>query len=305
MVLSQIQNIAVNGAGNSKAGLIAGLRQLSNTPEQRGKLILAVEGDNDIRFYGRFLNPDKITIHQSRGCRKVTMELRNLTPMQLSLVRSFLIVILDADGIRLPGVTPKPMPDMVFRTDTRDWETTVMRDMPLSDFWTITLAQQAETLDLGKHLLDPLYIWSCTAAHCFIRQYVHGINASANMSGFDWSSHTGLSLADTLTAIKRMPPNIKDGRTKSGVDEALQESEIDQLLLSYTNVSPWDLHRGHNLVKGLCHRFMQVTRRQKKEKDMTILLADSFPPEKFRATVLARNLENYLRTRGVSNIWKT
>ena len=103
MVLSQIQNIAVNGAGNSKAGLIAGLRQLSNTPEQRGKLILAVEGDNDIRFYGRFLNPDKITIHQSRGCRKVTMELRNLTPMQLSLVRSFLIVILDADGIRLPG----------------------------------------------------------------------------------------------------------------------------------------------------------------------------------------------------------
>jgi hypothetical protein len=216
-------------------------------PANAGKVCVAVEGDDDISLYGKFLNSQLVYFSPTGVCLFIVPILE-----QLPEYNSQLIGIKDADFDYLRGVN-YTLPNL-FLTDTHDAETMMLQRSIINDIvYEYTHQQMPNIVNDAFGALE----W-----YSYLQYYNTEIITSVNNDGirfkglsisklFDGS--TPICCADCLDIVKHYADNQR-------LMHFPTEVQLQSFKSQKATTEMFNLHRGHDVTRCIgimirCHTY--------------------------------------------------
>lgn len=270
------------------------VRKMLANPMTKGKVIVLVEGDDDIPVY------EKLLIHSStivkaapegngvRGCRYVELVTERIVSQKPNTA---LIGIRDADYTKwLPGYV---LPTNVFRTDEHDMEMMLMRGVNLS-----------QSLDGLKQGAMGIWIWVRDNI-CIPRGQMRLLNDvldlrcsfkdQARISNLWDFSHGSVRKGGWQTLMET--DFIRNCNSQNGVKFTPRAMRIEIAKLKLNNVPWYEICQGHDSVKALQY---ELNDSKINENIITKIIRDAYSVIDFHNTRLCNDLIMFSRKFGMN-----
>lgn len=269
------------------------LMSLINHEVNEGKVFVIVEGTDDEKFYGRFLDDKKVEFYVSESCYYVVKILEELNGKELFDNR--LIGIKDADFDHL-FVKTYPHLSNLFVTDKHDMELLSICDETIialrlecrihKDVPFITKAEN-DLLNLSFLRLYNQKI---------VDQGLEGINFDAIKIATIYDGENPVDLECCVNYIKSTCNN-------SRLPHYPSIEQVQVLKDTYKDVALDQITRGHDLVYALVERAKKISNTELGHKDISRILRVSCPYSFFKSTQLFQEINNWSESLGY-RLWR-
>lgn len=282
--MNSIKQALTNSGDSSQTNTV---RLLFRNPLNKGKIILLVEGSDDVNVFEKFFNPRLVYLHFVCNCNEIIRVLNQIERRY----QNRLLAIKDADFDRLKGITYTHT--NLFLTDYHDAEM-----LMLSGYGTMLLAMrynidtmQIPTFEQLMHDIESL-------------SYLKFYNSTNDLKiNFDKpeidSFYTGKSPLDySAYAISLFgkPANIGKRVTESTIiNFACSLDYSDKDLLQLTN--------GHDMF-DVVYKIIRLNYRQNlRKKEVAKEMRRIYTWNRFEKTVLYNSLDKWFSSHNYENVW--
>ncbi len=260
------------------------VKGLLNSPMNRDKIVIAIEGADDRDFYERYLSRNKVVFGIMNGHKWTTTVLQNLNPY----FKERLAAINDADFSHLDGIEPEY--ENLFVSDCHDWEMTVISAQRTND---IALSYNVTANNAAKLHDD---IISKIRNYSYVRWANEQNEDTDKKIAFKANTHefSNLSIKDCVDKL-----NSCQKETQRHIDpDFVLEFESNR------RDAEWEqLHNGHDYFRMLHTEIQHLKgiKDQPKKGDIISGYIELYPKGEFVATKLARSLSNWFAPRDIFN----
>lgn len=273
--------------------------------------VLLVEGDSDRRVYASFKH-DECDIIVCDGKNNVLSAIESINSMKLKAV----LGIVDADYDRINLTKLKKIKNILL-TDTHDTETMIIKshalDKILTEYASHHKLHRFQLL-WGKNPRD-IIIYNCSILG-YARWFALLHKLYWRFKGVDFLDFTStdslkVNIPLLIAAVAQKEPKERRSKKKKrqqqnrkGKKIPLKEADLDQLVselqqLIQTQVDPWQVSRGHDLVImlyiGLKYVFGSDEETQKLDgpKELEKILRLAFDKHDFTKTNLYKDIKKW------------
>lgn len=255
-------------------GKIVAIRLMLNSPANEGKIILVVEGPDDIEVYGRMFDPNLVEVYADGACNKHTIVLSTLNPFY----KKRLAAIKDADFDILNGKVP--VYDNLFITDKHDLEGMILCEgIPqsvidmypnrCSGFGIDDIYSDLRTISYLRWMNDVYYL---------------GFDFNSQSWSYHYSKPYDINIVKYLSCLLGESHNDKTF-SKDDLDRFIAEKGPQDLTM---------LVRGHDLMQCLYIRAKDKDNSNFEKKKFFRSIRDSYSLERFAKTQLYSSLYSYM-----------
>ena len=247
-------------------------------PINAGKMLIAVEGDDDKRLYEKLFHSNRVIIVPLYGCLQFENIHNYLNP---SSFHSKFFSIKDADFDVLNSI-PSPH-DNLFLTDGHDMEMMILSESKLKEI--------LPEYNLNSSLSSPLIQNSFSDLENI--SYIKWKNSrkSNDQIGIKFKKYPlinnlGKSVKEILIILYAHPDNTDA--------HVIAENDVLQLKSDNPNPNPFHLHRGHDVCRTLSVKIKALTQKNMKKTDLLYRLQDHYSSIDFKETGLFQAIKDYL-----------
>ena len=264
------------------------VRLLFRTHVTEGKVILLVEGCDDVNVFEKFFNQHLVLLHPVYNCDEIVRVLGQIEPHY----QNRLLAIKDADFDRLKSISYTQYTNL-FLTDLHDAEM-----MMLFDFGTVLLGRiynvDVEKIPSFRSLMEDIESLS------YLKLYnsIHNLRIDFEKPEIDlfYTGRAPLDYSAYATNLFSKLANV--GKTVSDstiIDFACALDYNDDDLLQLTN--------GHDLF-DVIYRVIRLNYRQNlKKKEVAKKMRELYTWNRFEKTSLYDSLDKWFSFHHYSNVW--
>lgn len=269
------------------------------SPVNNGRIILLVEGNDDVKAYNKLFNLNIIDLQPANSCHRMTDVMTFISRHQQ--IRNSIIAIKDAD---FDNLTSKSYPDCpnMFLTDTHDIETMMM---------TVQCCRNISAETISRDEPDLItYVASSIESFSYLKYYntvkivgkglpglrFKGIKIGENL----YNGKDKLSIKDARDVIGNCPDNC----TKKVMPT---EEELKQFIATHSTSDYMNLTNGHDLVDGIVKRIHTLDHSKSKKYGKTQIeqiIRTSYTFNDFKKTRLYSDIDSWAQSRKI-NPWAT
>lgn len=263
------------------------VRLLFRNPLNKGKVILLVEGFDDVNVFEKFFNPQLVQLHFVCNCNEIIRVLNQIEQRY----QNRLLAIKDADFDRLKGITYTHT--NLFLTDYHDAEM-----LMLSGYGTMLLAMRynVNTMQIPsfKQLMQDIE----SISYLKIYNSIHDLRINFDKPEIA-SFYTGKSPLDyssyTINLFGKLANLGKIVAESTIVNFACSLSYDDKDLLQLTN--------GHDMF-DVVYKIIRLNYRQNlRKKDVAREMRRIYTWNRFKKTVLYNSLDKWFTSHNYENVW--
>lgn len=262
--------------------IVAEVVQYFRSPIYSEKLMIIVEGDDDIKLYKSFFNESKVYFHtlQTNGCGWFESVLKECDDQY----ESYFIIIKDADFDHLNSKTYY-YPNM-FLTDTHDMETMIIKDDSINK-----ICQEYNCCfsvnDIMKNIKNYSFLkWYNCKNQCGIKFEVLNIFQL-------YDGKKDLTIQNCLNSIYANPKN--QNKTK------ISNVAISKFIKDHKNTDLSQLTNGHDLCKSIRKKIYVLNSSKSyniKDDEIPRLLRVQYTMTDFKHTKLYQSILKWMNQHG-------
>lgn len=275
--------------------LIQELHLMRNHETNKDKIFVIIEGIDDMKFYKRYFNDDKVVLYQTNNCIFVKKIVENLNASQLFTNRLF--GIKDADFDKILNRTYPEIPNL-FLTDYHDFEMMILSseyDKYICSECGIN-KQEALTLKVAYDLKNL----------SFLRLYdeVQKTDFNANGINFKKISYATIYNGYSPVDMKICLDHVKSTCNNIALPHFPTSDQLNNFTSSFQNEDIKQLTRGHDLIHALICKlnYLSATNINLGYSDLCLALRCSYTKEMFEETNLYKSINEWTHNRNI-NIW--
>lgn len=253
----------------------AEVRNMLNHYDTVNKILILVEGDDDVIFYSNYLDTEKVFLYQLKGCRYFAKVLGNLNPRYVNR----LAAIKDADFDHLNGISPSIQ--NLFLTDTHDFEMLMISPHSVTDL----ASQYGLKNELAHHAN---HIYTDVVHNLSNLSYIkwHNSMRDENEKGICFNKskaihHYGKSIRESLEILQPFQDD----------DVIMDEDAIEALKSNNPDAEISQLINGHDFCELIPKAIKDVRMTNIRNNDIPVKLLALYPSAAFSSTNLALSLE--------------
>lgn len=253
----------------------AEVRNMLNHYDTVNKILILVEGDDDVSFYSNYLDAERVYLYQLQGCRYFAKVLGNLNPRYVDR----LAAIKDADFDHLNGISQNIT--NLFLTDTHDFEMLMITPDSVADIAS-QYGLKNELAHHARHIFDDVVY------NLLNFSYIkwHNSMRAENSKGICFNKskaihHYGKSIRESVRILQTLQDD----------DVILNEDAIEMFKVSNPNVEVGQLINGHDFCELIPKAIKDIRMTNIRNNDIPVKLQALYPPSAFCSTNLALSLE--------------
>lgn len=290
------KNTVTASVANTPSSKISEMKMILSTDANKNKCILLVEGSDDRKFYGRFINDTNIVIDVLGSCYYMP----NILSLSLEDIKlkNKVIGIKDAD---FDHITRKVFDQTnLFITDTHDWETMVM---------TRELERKVSIEELERHeygLFDQ--VLTHLENYSYIKLYNETEILGKNLDGILFQSINFSSFYDGEKSCELMSclKAVKAYGNNERLPHFPTEQDIEKTKAKYPFLDGRQLTCGHDVINGIIRRFNKLQGHCSTVgyKNLELIFRVSYTKKEFETTQLYQDIDNWAKSHGIL-VWVT
>lgn len=264
---------------------VAEIKMMLSTEANKDKKIMLVEGTDDRKFYGVFIDDASIEINVLDSCYYMS-DILTLSNADTTL-KDKVIGIKDADFDHITG--KKYTISNLFLTDTHDWETMAMTKACECRVSMEGIERKEKDLFLQvmQHLENYSYVKLFNEIEV-LSKGKDGIRFKGLTLSKIYDGEHPCELKNSLDAIKKHGNNICLAHFPT-------ELEVERFKHKYATVDLCQLTCGHDLIHGLVCRLTKIGGRSPKigYDDIELIFRINCSFENFKMTKLFKRVESW------------
>ena len=251
-----------------------------NTPQNRGKAFLLVEGKSDKEFYSRFFNDSTCNISPMGGCSSLEVVFEILKEKTKIMLELLILAIRDMDFLKLEGIEP---PTDMYYTDAHDYEmmcidkSSVLRDL----FEGLAIPYKKEIMNTIYEDLKYL---------SYIKWYVVHYNLNYHVKDIKVAAKSEAELKDLNWLIGEI-------QSKTPTLSGLSEDAVVGFIEENKDCERSEITNGHDFCLRLNYLLRQH-RIQRSKKNIEDFIASHFSFESFTETNLYKSIVDWEKRHG-------
>lgn len=247
-----------------------GYIQELKSPQNRGKVILLVEGPDDRDFYEGFFSTAKTMVRPNSGC----LHAENVLKILQVHPKIRCLLIRDADFLRLQGINTA---EDILLTDCHDYEMMVM---------SCNEARKMFFHDLGIPSYQQLFNFAFDILN--LLSYFKWINDAQQLR---YKVNEVFKDRQDLECIQDIDALITAANSKSRPNRKITKKALKTFINANGSADKYEYTNGHDFIKALILR-LNTSQYGKNEstKSMAARLLRCYNMEHFRTTLLHSNL---------------
>lgn len=272
-------------AGNIADGIILSHKGSKDT---LAKIIVLVEGKDDIDVYKSFLDEDKVDFQSRDGCSKV----REVHRYMMKMYKSPFISILDSDFIRLSERKIK-RPKNMFYTDYHDSEMLMVNSYGLMKavFFSV-VPSHVQYVELKDRIMDELHVLSL-ARWYVVKNKLGWVYCGLDLASLSW----GVSIP-----VDEVMKVFSPGKKPKG---QLKKDDLERFIHDYNGVDKRQTTNGHDFVSRMAAIFKKEFGCQLSDNDLRKKLCESFELKRAKTTQLYSEIKTWCDENSLGSLIKT
>lgn len=263
-----------------------------NTAANREKVLILVEGKNDVLFYFKFFDHSKTEIRQANGCQHIDVLLQKI----VDDTEITAIVIKDSDFARLNGTLSTNQ--CIFYADAHDYEMMCIKNEQVRHD-----LMENNGIAYSEVLYDKSFEDLKLLSYIQWYNYTNHLGYEASKVSVGDKNDTQLSdyqvLHDEMilkTLWSRQKTARKNGDDPNSVTvNPIPWSVIDQFMTDHSGTDKYELTRGHGFITRFIHnvKMQHPEFQQSSEDGLKKVLHPCFRAEHFKVTNLYAALQQW------------
>ncbi len=267
------------------------LQQLINHETSDGKVFVVIEGTDDQKLYGYFLDDNKIVFYVAQSCYYVVNILKKLNTNNQFNKR--LIGIKDADFDHILNIQNQ-IPNL-FVTDKHDKEmSSICNETEKRLHSEYNIPQNTNLISDAKNELLNL---------SFLRLYNEQNSIGINFKNLCIQKiYTG----KVPIILKVCVDHVKTICNNSSLPQYPSDTDVQNLINSYNNNIDFDqITRGHDLEYALLYKIKEITNNKAKVSidNIKLIFNLCYNFTQFKKSQLFKEMDNWMNTNG-HELWK-
>ena len=254
-------------------------------PNMAGKVIIAVEGKHDNKFYSKFADFVVAEIHYLGGCRKLGDVLKTFASKFPQYTKR-LAGIKDADFCHMAGI--QPAVSNLFFTDFHDFEMSLVSVDKIKRLIGKFKFEEDQASAIFDKTVSELKYLSYIKLHNWHR-------AKGNRLSFKSVSLNNIWNKDQNQIIEYICNLQKD------VTKVINKTDIDNLMANIPAPDYRQLHNGHDFLSGIALEINGIKPQNANEAKLRKELSEIYTNDEFKMTTLYNSINGYFNPIKVFN----
>ena len=264
--------------GDKVNELVTDVEAEINSPCSNGKIIVLVEGDDDIRLYGKFFDNSKVILFPTGTCFYIVPILDSITPKHSDKI----IGIKDSDFDKILNINYSN--DNLFITDTHDAETLCISQCNINDI--VYEYTGIHPIYDVKNILFNNMKW-ISALKLINYAYELGICFKGFKMRHIYDGENDIDINTCITEIKKHENN-------NSIHDFPDEQQLKISVSKFDINDHYQLHNGHDFINCLAIFINRKIKSNKvNTKDLCHNIRLLYTMENFRSSLLYKNISEW------------